>query len=191
MNENFLAIDASIRKEADEIIYGKGLHNILSGFGIPFYTGSYALHLMTWRDLDIYLETENLSEKNFFELGSKIVVQFQPAKMSFRNERIAKTSGLPNGLYWGIYLGNERAGAWKIDVWTMDIDECRQRLGYCDNLFKRISDSDRKKILEIKSKCWQDPLYRRSYSSSDIYSAVLDKGIENFEQFRKWVQKIL
>ena len=102
-----MAIDESIRKEADEIIYGKELHNILSEFGIPYYTGSYSLHLMTWRDLDIYLETENLSEENFFKLGSKIASQFQPVKMSFRNERIAKTPGLPPGLYWGVYLGNE------------------------------------------------------------------------------------
>jgi len=186
-----LAIDASIRKEADEIIYNKGLHKILSAFGIPFYTGSYALHLMTWRDLDIYLEAENLSEEKFFALGSKIAVLLQPVKMSFRNERIAKTPGLPGGLYWGIYLGNERAGAWKIDVWAMNKDECQKLLEYCDNLFNRVSDPDRLKILEIKSKCWQDPLYRRSYSSSDIYKAVLDKGIENFEEFRKWLVKIL
>ena len=64
-SENLLDIDASIRKEADEIIYSKGLHNILSEFGLAFYTGSYSLHLMTWRDLDIYLETENISEKRF------------------------------------------------------------------------------------------------------------------------------
>lgn len=191
MNENLLAIDASIRKEADEIIYGKGLHNILSGFGIPHYTGSYALYLMTWRDLDIYLESEDLPEEKFFGLGSRIATQFHPVKMSFRNERIAKTPGLPNGLYWGIYLGNERAGAWKIDVWGMDKGECQQRLEYCNDLLKRISDPDRLKILEIKSKCWQDTMYRRSYSSSDIYAAVLDKGVDNFEQFRKWLQKIL
>jgi hypothetical protein len=191
LNENLLAIDESLRKEADEIIYRKGLHNILSGFGIPYYTGSYSLQLMTWRDLDIYLEVEKLSEKKFFELGSKIASQFQPVKMSFRNERIARTPGLPAGLYWGVYLGNERAGAWKIDVWAMDNVECKQRLEYCDNLFKRISNSDRLKVLEIKSKCWQDPLYRRAYSSSDIYSAVLDNGIENFEQFVKWIEKIL
>jgi len=69
LNENLLALDASIHKEADEIIYDKGLHDILSEFGKPFYTGSYSLHLMTWRDLDIYLEAENISEKRFFEMG--------------------------------------------------------------------------------------------------------------------------
>ena len=109
--------------------------------------------------------------------------------MSFRNERQAKTPGLPHGLYWGIYLGNERAGAWKIDVWAMDKDECAARLAYCDRLFTKISDEDRLKILEIKSKCWTDPLYRRSYTSSDIYAAVLERGIENSDQFREWLQK--
>jgi len=189
--ENFLAIDQLIHNEADELIGNKGLHKILLEFGSPHYTGSYALRLMTWRDLDIYLEAENISEEFFFELGKKIVTQFQPVKMSFRNERIVRTKGLPNGLYWGVYLGDERNAAWKIDIWAMNKDECQQRLAYCNNLRTRISDHDRLKILEIKSKCWKDPLYRKSYAGSDIYSAVLDKGIENFEQFRESIQKIL
>jgi len=189
--DNLQAIDQLIHKEADELINNKGLHKILLEFGSPHYTGSYALRLMTWRDLDIYLEAENISEEKFFELGKKIASRFQPVKMSYRNERIAKTKGLPHGLYWGIYLGNEREGAWKIDVWAMDKQECQQLLDYCNNLLTRISDPERLKILEIKSKCWKDPLYRKSYTSSDIYSAVLDKGIENFEQFREWLQKIL
>lgn len=187
--QDLLAIDQLIHKEADEIIYTKGLHKILSEFGLPHYTGSYALQLMTWRDLDIYLEAENISEQKFFELGKMINKFLQPVKMSFRNEKIAKTPGLPDGLYWGVYLGNERAGAWKIDIWAMDKEECKRRLDYCNELSEKISDADRLKILEIKSKCWTDPLYRRSYSSSDIYSAVLQDRIENFEQFRTWLQK--
>src|SRR5689334_17744917 len=125
MSENandLLTTDQLIRNEADEIIYKKGLHKILSAFGHPHYTGSYALKLMTWRDLDIYLQYENISEEKFFELGAEIVASFQPVKMSFRNERLARTQGLPPGLYWGIYLGDEKAGAWKIDIWAMNED---------------------------------------------------------------------
>jgi len=188
MNE-LLSLDTSIRNEADELIHEKGLHNILSEFGTPQYTGSYALRLMTWRDLDIYLASEDLTEEKFFELGKKIVSAFHPVKMSFRNERIAKTPGLPAGLYWGVYLGNERAGAWKIDIWAMNGAECMERLIHCDELNARLTEQDRLKILEIKSKCWQDPLYRKSYSSSEIYAAVLDNGVEDFLQFQKWLQK--
>jgi hypothetical protein len=189
VNENLLTLDQIIHKEADEILYTKGLDDVLSQFGIPHYTGSYALQLMTWRDLDIYLEADNLSEEKFFELGSLIAGSFNPVKMSFRNERIAKTPGLPVGLYWGIYLGDERNGAWKIDIWAMDPKECQQRIEYCINLSNQISESARLIILDIKSKCWKDPAYRRSYLSTDIYKAVLEDGVRDLEGFRKWLQQ--
>src|SRR4051794_17411125 len=119
MNENLEDLNLSIKTEADEILLEKGLLNILNCFGIPHITGSYSLGLMTWRDLDVYLEVDNFSETDFFLLGSKICSVFTPIKMSFRNELLAKTKGLPSGLYWGVYLGNERAGAWKIDIWAV------------------------------------------------------------------------
>jgi hypothetical protein len=173
-----------IKKEADELLAGKGLIDLLKQFGIPHITGSYSLDLMSWRDLDIYLEADNITESVFFELGEKIVSIFQPLKMSFRNERLAQTKGLPAGLYWGIYLGNERAGAWKIDIWAVGSEECKKLLGYCNAILGQLTEEKRRYILEIKSKCWQDPEYRRSYSSADIYRAVLEKGITTYEGFK-------
>ena len=189
VNKSLLALDELIRKEADEITYGKGLHKILSQYGIPHFTGSYALQLMTWRDLDVYLETDSFSKEKFFELGKNIDHLLNPVKMSFRNERIAQTPGLPNGLYWGIYLGDERNGAWKIDIWAMDSKECQQRIEYCNKIFDKISNSARLHILDIKSQCWKDPAYRKSYSSADIYKAVLEDGVTGMDDFRKWLQQ--
>jgi hypothetical protein len=181
------ALDEALHAEADVLIYEKGLDEILKQHGIPHYTGSYSLRLMTWRDLDIYLDTNNISIAKFFDLGAAIGAKLNPVKMSFRNERIGRTEGLPPGLYWGIYLGDERKGAWKIDIWAMEHDECMERLQYCDELGKKISGEARKYILDIKSKCWQDPAYRKLYSSKDIYTAVLDKGVTNIEAFRKYL----
>lgn len=179
--------DENIREEARKIIYERGLDNILHFYGIPHYTGSYALQLMTWRDLDIYVETNNLDVTNFFELGKKIASAFEPVKMSFRNEIILKTPGLPTGLYWGVYLGDERNGAWKIDIWAMMPGDCRQRLEYCNNLSKQISASQKISILNIKSQCWKDPAYRKTFSSNDIYNAVLKHAVTDIEGFKKYL----
>lgn len=193
MPDNLIDINNLIRKEANDILFANGLLTVLKNFGTPHVTGSYALNLMTWRDLDIYLETESINEKIFFELGAEVQNLFNPVKMSYRNERITQTRGLPVGLYWGVYLGNEREGAWKIDIWAVDTQECRQRLQFCDDIARRLTPLFKQIILEIKSKCWQDPAYRRSYSSNDIYEAVLDKGITTFEDFREYIkeQKLL
>ncbi|TMI85278.1 MAG: hypothetical protein E6H10_03725 [Bacteroidetes bacterium] len=154
-------------------------------------TGSYSLGLMTWRDLDIYLEAEGLTEQTFFELGKDIDSLLRPVKMSFRNERIAKTKGLPVGLYWGIYLGDEKKGSWKIDLWALSDKECEERLRFCNQIAKRITPESKMKILEIKSVCWTDPLYRKFYTSNDIYTAVLEKHAHDVESFRIYLQNKL
>jgi hypothetical protein len=110
MHDYYQNINLNIKREADAILYEKGLINILHSFGTPYVHGSYLLDLMTWRDLDIYLQADDISIPDFFVLGERICSLFSPVKMSFRNELKAKTKGLPTGLYWGIYLGKERAG---------------------------------------------------------------------------------
>ena len=182
-------INDLIHKEADNILYERGLIRILQRFGTPHVTGSYSLNLMTWRDLDIYVESEDMTEENFFILGKEINDRFHPVKMSYRNERIAKTEDLPIGLYWGIYLGNERRGGWKIDLWALDPEECVQRLKFCDGIAAQLAPASREIILEIKSECWQDPEYRRSYSSKDIYEAVLNEQVKNIREFKEFLKR--
>jgi len=187
MSNDLRELNLLIKQEADEILYRKGLVDILSPFGKPHVHGSYSLDLMTWRDLDIYLEADTLSETEFFAIGQHICKVFSPVKMSFRNERKANTPGLPNGLYWGIYLGNERAGAWKIDIWTVSAMECHRLLKYGESIKQKLDEEAIQRILEIKSACWNDAGYRRSYSSSDIYTAVLEEKVASVEEFRKYV----
>ncbi len=186
MSNSLLQLNEAIKKEADTMLHEKGLLDLLRSFGTPHVSGSYALDLMTWRDLDIYLEVEELNENRFFSLGGQLASLLMPVKMSFRNETIAKTPGLPEGLYWGIYLGNERKGAWKIDIWGVHSTECKRLLDYCAAIQGKLDDQKATQILAIKSRCWQDPEYRRSYSSMDIYTAVLEEGIRDYERFERY-----
>jgi hypothetical protein len=144
---------------------------------------------MTWRDLDIYLEVESITEESFFNLGKQVNDKFHPEKMSYRNERIAQTQGLPIGLYWGIYLANERAGAWKIDLWAINAKECQQRLKFCDDIAARLNPPLKELILAIKSECWKDPEYRRSYTSKDIYEAVLNRDVQTVHEFKEFLYR--
>jgi hypothetical protein len=190
MRSNHQHLNSIIKKEADEILYQKGLLEILHAFGIPHVHGSYLLDLMTWRDLDIYLQSDSISETEFFKLGEQVCSAFAPVKMSYRNERNANTPGLPPGLYWGVYLGNERAGAWKIDIWAVTAQECQQRLHYCDSIKEKLTPEAAQTILEIKSTCWTDADYRRSYSSADIYKAVLENNIATVEEFTNHIRTL-
>ena len=176
--------DQAIRTEADGLLGTKGLRGLLEDYGTPHVTGSYAMHLMTWRDLDIYLEAPNLSVESFFRLGGRIASCLAPVRMSFRNERINRTPNLPLGLYWGVYLGDERKGAWKIDIWAVDSEECERQLQFNRRLAAALTPSFRRKILSIKQACWKDPGYRKAYTSQDIYRAVIEQGIEDVDDFK-------
>jgi hypothetical protein len=181
-------VNQCIKKEADEILYKKGLLALLNSFGNPHVHGSYALDLMTWRDLDIYLQVDDLSPTDFFALGEKICSFLEPVKMSFRNEVKANTKGLPHGLYWGIYLGNERAGDWKIDIWAVGAAECQRLLPVSDRIKQKLTTAAMEIIMDIKSACWTDPSYRRTYSSMDIYNAVLEKNITTIDEFKEYIK---
>lgn len=105
--------DEELRSEADQLL-AFGLRTILNDYGEVNIIGSYDLHLMVWRDLDIHLVQPALDKKKFFELGGRIAGLLKPHRMHYRDETEVGTEGLPRGLYWGVYLGDERAGAWNI-----------------------------------------------------------------------------
>ncbi|MEO8174432.1 MAG: hypothetical protein ABI581_15160 [Sediminibacterium sp.] len=176
-------LNNQIKEEAETILTDYGVLDILKSHGVPHVSGSYDLNLMTWRDLDIYLAVEDISKENFFHMGLQMDAVLNPIKMSFRNELIGKTKGLPYGLYWGIYLGNERDGAWKIDIWAINKIECERLIALAKAIKEKLNSTNSLQILHIKSKCWQDPEYRRSYGSADIYKAVLENNIETIEEF--------
>jgi hypothetical protein len=90
---------------------------------------------------------------------------------------------LPPGYYWGIYLGDERAGAWKIDIWQTDRQAFDAVRRFGEDLSARLNDENRAAILAIKAACWQHPEYRRRFTSADIYSAVLDRGVRDVAGF--------
>ena len=128
-------------------------------------------------------------ETRFFHLGGQIASALCPVKMHFRNERIGQTEGLPRGLYWGVYLGDEHKGDWKIDVWALDGDQCQKAIDYEADLAGRLTPEIRLSILRIKSQCWQDPGYRRSFSSQDIYRAVLEEGVTSMNGFEAFLKR--
>jgi len=171
-----------ILREADRLLES-GLLALLARYGEPHVIGSYSLHLMTWRDLDIHLVRDEVDLQAFFALGGELAELLKPHRMHFRDETLVGTAGLPKGLYWGIYLGDEKAGAWKIDVWAMDREDFESVRRFNDGIASRLTDETRAAILAVKSACWRHPQYRRGFTSADVYAAVLDRGVRDVDAF--------
>jgi len=173
----------SIRQEADNLLYHQGLYSIIEAYGQPFIAGSYAYDLMTWRDLDIYF-TGDFDLEAFFNLGYKITALLKAYKSFFTDNRGCK----PDGLYWGIRLGDIQAGAWKIDIWHLSEQDYQDQVQYCEMIKNSLTEETRNAIIEIKSHFCMKPGYRDTITSDDIYKAVLEHGVRNVEQFQQYHQ---
>ena len=182
-------LDLTLISEAHTILYDYRLLEILKKYGNPIVHGSYSLNLMAWRDLDIYLENDELDAKDFFNLGMDIATELKPRRMSYRNEYIGKTPNLPKGLYWGVYTTLEFPDEWKIDIWAMDSDQIRSQCRRLQDLKPRITEKNRLIILMIKSHFCKHSEYRKRFSSADIYKSVIEENIESVQEFSRWLKE--
>jgi hypothetical protein len=148
----FEPTDDELHAEADRILNSE-LRSILSSYGDVHVVGSYVLRLMTWRDLDIHIVRDAPDCEGFFEVGVKLAKLLRPHRMHYRDETTVQTSGLPHGLYWGVYLGDERSGAWKVDIWATGAAGFEQTNAFRKRIESKLTPDTRRTIMLIKSSC--------------------------------------
>ena len=68
----------TIFKEVKKLLDSKRLQETLEKYGTVEATGNYSLNLMTWRDLNLYLISEDITKNEFFYLGAEINTLFNP-----------------------------------------------------------------------------------------------------------------
>jgi hypothetical protein len=170
-----------IKREADRLIQECRLPALLAEYADWFIDGSYSYDLMCWRDLDIYVLDPDYDLKHCFVLGYELTARLAAKKSRFTNN----LGGEPHGLYWGIKLGDERQGAWKLDVWILDQTGYERHADYSTRLRERVSEEQRSIILAIKEAYWQQPSFRVTVTSDMIYRAVLDRGVKTVEDFER------
>ncbi|MEQ7126991.1 hypothetical protein ABN034_20950 [Actinopolymorpha sp. B11F2] len=173
---------ARLRREADAVLEEQGLLAIARPLGETFVGGSYFYDLMTWRDLDLYINAPDVSIEDYFAFGAKVTVRFHAWKAFFTDSR---TEG--RGLYWGVRLGDTRSGAWKFDIWAVDATQFEEASAGARALVRRLTPETRDAILHIKDAYWSDPRYRDTITSASIYAAVLDDGVRTIAEFEEYV----
>jgi len=191
VSEASLNIALSLHAEATEILEVRRLRSTLEEYGRVVPHGSYALDLMVWRDLDLYLVPSSSIEGRtwFFVLGSRIANLLGAHRMHFRDETVVQTEGLPKGLYWGVHVPGLAGTAWKIDIWAVENRELNRLLEYQSWVAEKLSPDSRKMILQIKAVVHKHPEYRRSFGAKDIYEAVLNGRASNADEFWDHLRK--
>jgi hypothetical protein len=181
-------IARALHAEATGILDG-GLRSLLEGFGRPVPQGSYALDLMVWRDLDLYLipPHDTLDVDRFFALGGMLAQRLQPHRMHFRDETRRQSPGLPAGMYWGVYLPDTTAPGWKIDPWAITAQQCSRLVKYQAWVTERLTPESRKLILDLKTSVHRHPKYRRGFGAKEVYDAVLSSKVRTLDEFSNYL----
>jgi len=173
----------ALRTEADNLVLNCGLSKLLAPYPSWFVGGSYSYDLMCWRDLDLYVLDVERDLKRCFEVAYELTWRLPAMKARFTNN----VGSEPNGLYWGIKLGDERQGAWKLDLWFLDSRSYEQHVNYSARMRQRLTPENRSILLEIKEAYWQRAEYRDTITSDLIYRAVLDNGVRSVVSFRQFL----
>jgi len=178
-------LNASLKSEADIILYRHDLLGVLARYGTPVVLGSYVFDTMTWADLDLYLICDAPDAGDFFELAKEIENCLKTDWMKYLNNMAGKWPDLPRGLYWGVQTSHGVPRLWNIDIWRLGPTVAQEHLEFQAALQDRITPECRQAILQIKSHFCIHPKYGRGFAGFDVYKAVLNDGVQSVAEFER------
>ena len=192
--ERLFALDEALRAEADQVLAESGIGAILEQTGyVP--VGSYAMHTMTWRDLDFELYTDPDWDAHW-EIGTRLAKTGWCFRLACDDES-RYGDPIMCGLYWGLRVAEPGRGGfrkddgvyWKMDLWRAPLAVFDAHAGERRRRWQALmADELRSYILAIKEAVCLMPEYRRTIASVQIYEAVLEHGIRDLQAFREWHQ---
>lgn len=169
-----------MKQTSDKLLYELGLWDVLASHGQPHIVGSYLTNLMSWNDLDIYMEED--TEENYFSAVSALVEKFHPDKFDGFT-RWGKNFGFDT------YVDGQR---FNVDIWWKSDKDMEAALSFAEEVRGkiRLHPEYRESIIAIKKDLISRKLYgfdkgKVHYHSEDIYQAVFDEGITTPEEFLK------
>lgn len=175
----------TIQEKADAFIAQNNLIEILQRYGNTTLVGSYIMKIMTWNDLDVYMDLADFHPDKYYNLIAELVLKLKPVRYD----------GICNAEKDTYFLGMEimyKGERWNLDIWWKKREEIEAALAYANDLMLQMNQYPylREAVCEIKRKLIENKLYgfdkgKKHYHSNEIYEAVFNKGIMSVEDFLK------
>lgn len=169
-----------LRSQAADLLESKKIPSLLSEMGQFYFTGSYALDLMTWNDIDMQLVMrEGLSPS---EALVKIIGHFAH-ESDFIEGRIMHFTGnykpqWPRGYCLCLKFDVPHLGGlWKLDLWTLSKEEVDRNRAFMAQLKNALTDNARERILEVKFELMKATGRVPKNGSFWLYQAILLHGL--------------
>lgn len=183
--EDYLQKQNSLQLQAEEILSDLNLINFLSKFGKPTIVGSYALSLMSRPDIDIVVVSQ-MKIQDYLETVTYLFPKQNIYSLSLQDFRKSIYPDRPQGLYCGISFLVKPKTFWKIDIWFLPVAKA---LDLVNSVKSRLTDENRLTILKIKNEMREKTKHGKEVSGMDVYKAVLDNGVRDLEEFRRYLKE--
>ena len=175
-------------KEADLLLHGHGLLDILREYGEPHVIGSSTMDLMTWPDLDIDVIPDSMTIEKLHRLTRTLLERFSPVWYEAKEEITDKGKTV-----WFHGLETEITGTrWNIDIWFFDAETIEKAEAFCNGIREKTKENPslREAVLTLKKELLSRGLYSfEKYRSMDVYKAVLELGICDIDTFLTQYQR--
>jgi hypothetical protein len=201
MIDDLFKQQSKLQKDASLVLVNLDLLPLLKKYGDPKIVGSMALELMTWRDIDIEIIVGELDKKVIAEVIEALVIKtVVRIDITFTDNRFkfGLEEKIPKSLYIGLkYFGEDippgemlgaNPKAWKLDLHFIMKEDARGGIKTTE-IASKLTDENRRIILEIKEVVAENPQHRKQIFSLDIYKAVLDHGVKNLEDFQSYLAR--
>lgn len=186
--KDLLEQQEELQKEARELLEKINLIKFLSRFGGIEIGGSLDSGLMTWRDIDLGVISDDINDENYWEIVKYVYyLEDYYHSLYIQDFRKSVNPASPKGLYIGLkikYLDN----FWKIDIWYVKPRKKGDE-NFNDFLKANLNGGNKKIILSIKSQVHENPKYRKDFYSVDIYNAVIRENVRDLEGFKEYLKK--
>ncbi len=190
MTKNFQEIATSIRNNARQVLETKKIDSAVRGIGELFYTGSYALDLMTWNDIDMQVVVKSGIDaiEALGKLFNHIIndPDFIEAQMiHFRDDYKPK---MPRGVYLGIKMDcPDLGGLWKLDIWSLAKPDFEKNRVLIETLKSKLDPENKALILKLKHEIMAGSTRVPQMASHFLYQAILLDGIKDKKALYKYL----
>lgn len=182
--DDLLKQQEALQKEARAVLDILQLEVMFRRYGSVSIGGSVTLGLMTWRDIDMGIEVARLpSREQIIEVADHILSVPGIKGVNIMDNTDLLNPHHPKGIYFGLRYLNEDKKLWKFDIWfiTPDIDNGRSHQQW---VAENLTPEFKLAILAIKNAIHDNPKYKKTVFSIDVYDAVIKHGITDLEGFK-------
>ncbi len=175
-----LEISEQIRLQADAVLERLQLTSSINKVGKLYFTGSYALNLMTWNDIDmqVVVQKELAPSEALMQIMDLFVHQKNLIKAQIINFNNDYKPHWPKGMCLAAKIDfPDLGGIWKFDIWSLQDEDFRKNRQLLDQLQTALTESTRKLILEMKHLLMQKEGRVPKMGSYWLYQAILIQGL--------------